>query len=413
MTYRLDDETPEEFAARKEDLVVDGAVFLQECGSKVLKLEYPGSASGCRRVTDAIDVPWAVLSAGVDHEAFCEQLRDVDGRRRRRLHRRALAVEGGRRPARRRAAARSSTASPAAAWRSCSRSSTQRDSRAAAARRHRRRHDLLQGARARRRRARSSARPASGRRGRSVPTGAELDPHAIASTALAVAARALADVARRATWRRSGSPAWPRPACCSTGAASRWARRSRGTTPAATDEARAIARRDRPRAGSPRRPACRPRRCARCAKLAVAARARSRRRGRGALARHARVGRALARRRGRRPSCRWRRGRACSRCATARWWPEALAWLGRAGRTSWPSSCPRARRWGASATRCPRHAAPSSPSAGHDHVTAMVGAGATADGDVLHSVGHGRRVRARHPRAARAASGSSTRSPTA
>ena len=75
MTYRLDDESPEEFAARKEDLVVDGAVFLQGCGTKVLKLEYPGSESGCRRVTDAIDVPWAVLSAGVDHEAFCEQLR--------------------------------------------------------------------------------------------------------------------------------------------------------------------------------------------------------------------------------------------------------------------------------------------------------------------------------------------------
>ena len=80
MTYRLDDESPEDFAARKEDLVVDGAVFLQECGSKVLKLEYPGSASGCRRITDAIDVPWAVLSAGVDHEAFCGQLRDaMDG----------------------------------------------------------------------------------------------------------------------------------------------------------------------------------------------------------------------------------------------------------------------------------------------------------------------------------------------
>lgn len=77
MTYRLDDESPEEFAARKEDLVVDGAVFLQECGTKVLKLEYPGSADGCRRVTDAIDVPWAVLSAGVDHEAFCEQLRNA------------------------------------------------------------------------------------------------------------------------------------------------------------------------------------------------------------------------------------------------------------------------------------------------------------------------------------------------
>jgi sulfofructosephosphate aldolase len=80
MTYPLDDETPEQFAALKEDLVVNGAVFLQECGSKVLKLEYPGSASACRRVTDAIQVPWAVLSAGVDHEAFCAQLRDsMDG----------------------------------------------------------------------------------------------------------------------------------------------------------------------------------------------------------------------------------------------------------------------------------------------------------------------------------------------
>ncbi len=80
MTYRLDDESPEQFAARKADLVIDGAVFLQECGSKVLKLEYPGSASACRRVTDAIDVPWAVLSAGVDHDAFCGQLRDaMDG----------------------------------------------------------------------------------------------------------------------------------------------------------------------------------------------------------------------------------------------------------------------------------------------------------------------------------------------
>ena len=80
MTYRLEDETPEEFTALKEDLVVDGAVLLQECGSKVLKLEYPGSAAGCQRVTDALDVPWAVLSAGVDHDAFCVQLRDaMDG----------------------------------------------------------------------------------------------------------------------------------------------------------------------------------------------------------------------------------------------------------------------------------------------------------------------------------------------
>jgi tagatose 1,6-diphosphate aldolase len=77
MTYRLDDESPDEFASRKEDLVVGGAELLQACGSKVLKLEYPGSEVACRRVTDAIDVPWAVLSAGVDHEAFCDQLRDA------------------------------------------------------------------------------------------------------------------------------------------------------------------------------------------------------------------------------------------------------------------------------------------------------------------------------------------------
>ncbi len=75
MTYRLDDESPEAFAARREDVIVEGAVLLQECGAKVLKLEYPGSPEASRRVTDALDVPWAVLSAGVDHVAFCDQLR--------------------------------------------------------------------------------------------------------------------------------------------------------------------------------------------------------------------------------------------------------------------------------------------------------------------------------------------------
>ncbi len=80
MTYRLDDEPAEAFASRREGLIRDGAVFLQACGSQVLKLEYPGSAEACRRVTDALDVPWAVLSAGVDHDAFCDQLRhSMDG----------------------------------------------------------------------------------------------------------------------------------------------------------------------------------------------------------------------------------------------------------------------------------------------------------------------------------------------
>jgi sulfofructosephosphate aldolase len=75
MTYRLDDESPARFAARREDLIVAGAVLLQGCGAEVLKLEYPGGERGCRRVTDALDVPWAVLSAGVDHDEFRAQLR--------------------------------------------------------------------------------------------------------------------------------------------------------------------------------------------------------------------------------------------------------------------------------------------------------------------------------------------------
>jgi tagatose 1,6-diphosphate aldolase len=74
MTYPLPDESPEAFAAAKGALVRDSAVFLEACGAQLLKLEYPGSAAACEAVTEAISTPWAVLSAGVGHEAFCEQL---------------------------------------------------------------------------------------------------------------------------------------------------------------------------------------------------------------------------------------------------------------------------------------------------------------------------------------------------
>jgi sulfofructosephosphate aldolase len=74
MTYRLDDETPAAFAARRGNLIRDSAVFLEECGAKLLKLEYPGSLAACEAVSSAISTPWAVLSAGVDHEEFCDQL---------------------------------------------------------------------------------------------------------------------------------------------------------------------------------------------------------------------------------------------------------------------------------------------------------------------------------------------------
>src|SRR2546430_2254883 len=56
-------------------LIRDCAVLLEECGARYLKLEYPGSEAGCAAISDAISVPWALLSAGVDHPTFIGQLR--------------------------------------------------------------------------------------------------------------------------------------------------------------------------------------------------------------------------------------------------------------------------------------------------------------------------------------------------
>jgi sulfofructosephosphate aldolase len=75
MTYRLEDESQAVFAARRGELIRDSAVLLESCGAKLLKLEYPGSLAACEAVSSAISTPWAVLSAGVDHDEFCEQLR--------------------------------------------------------------------------------------------------------------------------------------------------------------------------------------------------------------------------------------------------------------------------------------------------------------------------------------------------
>lgn len=75
LTYQLEGESDEEYAAAFPDLVVDGAALAVACGSKILKLQYPGSAEASARVTEvAQGVPWAVLSAGVDHETFIGQV---------------------------------------------------------------------------------------------------------------------------------------------------------------------------------------------------------------------------------------------------------------------------------------------------------------------------------------------------
>ncbi|ATU90320.1 tagatose-bisphosphate aldolase [Phyllobacterium zundukense] len=75
LTYRLDSESAEDYAAKVPWLVEEGTRISLDCGAKVLKLPYPGSPEACATVTElAGDVPWAVLSAGVDHETFLGQV---------------------------------------------------------------------------------------------------------------------------------------------------------------------------------------------------------------------------------------------------------------------------------------------------------------------------------------------------
>lgn len=76
LTYQLEGESEQEYRDAFADLVAGGAALAVACGAKVLKLQYPGSAQACAAVTKAADgVPWAVLSAGVDHETFLGQVR--------------------------------------------------------------------------------------------------------------------------------------------------------------------------------------------------------------------------------------------------------------------------------------------------------------------------------------------------
>ena len=59
---------------RREDAVVEAARALNELDCDLLKLEYPGSPEGCRRLASVLDRPWAVLSAGVPFEDFTKVL---------------------------------------------------------------------------------------------------------------------------------------------------------------------------------------------------------------------------------------------------------------------------------------------------------------------------------------------------
>lgn len=59
----------------REDAIVAAATALAAVDIDLLKLEYPGSPDGCRRLADVLHRPWAVLSAGVPFEQFSDVLK--------------------------------------------------------------------------------------------------------------------------------------------------------------------------------------------------------------------------------------------------------------------------------------------------------------------------------------------------
>jgi tagatose-1,6-bisphosphate aldolase len=62
-------------AQQRQDLIVEAAAMIAETGADLVKLEFPGSAEGCRRVSEVVGGPWAVLSAGVGFDEFQNVLR--------------------------------------------------------------------------------------------------------------------------------------------------------------------------------------------------------------------------------------------------------------------------------------------------------------------------------------------------
>jgi sugar (pentulose or hexulose) kinase len=218
---------------------------------------------------------------------------------------------------------------------------------------------------------------------RRVPTGAELDPRAIASTALAVATRALGE-----------SPAGEVAAVGIAGMAETGVlldRRGEPVSPAiawhdvrGADEARAIGaeigrRRFSAETGLPASPLC---------SLSKLRWQRSHAPGSDAAVRWLGVPEWVA--------CSLGAGGVAELSLASRtgllslrdhgWWAEALAWLG-VPEGFLADPVPAGTPVGRVGDALPVARDAVITVAGHDHVTAMVGAGATAEGDVLHSSG--------------------------
>ncbi len=68
LVYPLPGEEPT--SQNREDAIIEAARALDDLDVDLLKLEYPGSPEGCRRLAKILTKPWAVLSAGVPFDQF-------------------------------------------------------------------------------------------------------------------------------------------------------------------------------------------------------------------------------------------------------------------------------------------------------------------------------------------------------
>jgi tagatose 1,6-diphosphate aldolase len=87
MSYSIDENTPkdsEAFAQKRPEIVIETARRLSKTGADVLKMEFPLDQkynqnqdewrTKCQQLSDASDIPWVLLSAGVDFEQFEPQV---------------------------------------------------------------------------------------------------------------------------------------------------------------------------------------------------------------------------------------------------------------------------------------------------------------------------------------------------
>ncbi|MBN8993869.1 MAG: tagatose-bisphosphate aldolase [Rhizobiales bacterium] len=76
LTYPLEGEDKTTHAAMMPELVEGGVRLSLDCGAKLLKVPFPGTAESCGRIhAMAAGVPWTILSAGVDHSTFLGQVK--------------------------------------------------------------------------------------------------------------------------------------------------------------------------------------------------------------------------------------------------------------------------------------------------------------------------------------------------